>query len=170
VVAWNHDYAIGYWRNVFVCVPKQSNINCPIVLRKELERLARGASAGLGLIVIIEPSATSPPGDERKRFAAINREVAGLKGVAVVFEGSGFKASAVRSVAAAIAFLSRSPIPHKVFSTIEEAVRWMGSVVDDVAPDQTAALAHAIDLIRCDPAQLPDDALVLYTYADQTQT
>jgi hypothetical protein len=168
VIAWNSDYAIGHWRNVFICIPKKSNLKGVGLLRKGLERLARTSGTGVGLVVIIEPDADSPVSEERKQFAAINRDTPGLKGVAVVFEGRGFKASAVRSVAAGIAFLSRSPIPHKVFSVLPEAAAWIGPLVHNAGSLPAGGLLRAIDLIRCDPEQLPHDARVFYAYANST--
>ena len=44
---------------------------------------------------------------------------------ALVFEGDGFRAAAVRAIATTISQVSRSPFPHRVFSSIEKAGEWM---------------------------------------------
>jgi hypothetical protein len=50
-----------------------------------------------------------------------------ISGSAVVCEGTGFRATAVRSVVTAINMASRSSHPSKVFASSEPALRWLQS-------------------------------------------
>ena len=57
---------------------------------------------------------------------------------AVVHEGAGFRAAAVRSVVTGIAMLSKVPFPHHIFATVEQAAKWLGTThYRDVDPDYT---------------------------------
>ena len=44
---------------------------------------------------------------------------------AVVHEGTGFRAAAVRSVVTGLAMMANLPYPHKVFATVDDAGRWL---------------------------------------------
>lgn len=81
-----------------------------------------------GFMCIIEPE-SKPPNDELRRASARMIEEYGtdLSFVAVVIEGSGFRASIVRSVLTAISlFLPRNKTKIGYFSNVMDAARWGG--------------------------------------------
>ena len=115
-----------------------------------LLRLDRTCTTGVGLLVVVAPRAPTPSSDVRNQLAAASRAVAGLKGVAVVYEEKGLHASIVRSVVAGIAFISRPSVPNRFFSSLGEAAAWLDPLVHGSTSD-SAALVQAVGLIRLPP-------------------
>jgi hypothetical protein len=71
----------------------------------------------------------------------------GITGAAVVCEGTGFRATAIRSIVTAIHMASRSSHPSKVFSEPEPAIEWLASTRSDGALDM-ALLRQASEGLR----------------------
>ncbi|HEY6877594.1 MAG TPA: hypothetical protein VI299_06220 [Polyangiales bacterium] len=109
------------------------------------EQTARYPS-GVYLLTIVEKDAPMPPVEQREAVAVFLRSGAGRTRMsAVVIEGTGFRAAAVRSVVTGLAMLVRLPYPHEIFSSLEQAAKWLGTTPhNDVDPDYTVlAVSHA---------------------------
>jgi hypothetical protein len=109
------------------------------------EQFARYESP-LYLMTVIEEGASLPPSEAREAVAIFLRSCAGrMRMSAVVHEGSGFRAAAVRSVVTGLSMLVRLPYPHEIFATVEQAAKWLGSTqYKDVDADYTVlAVTHA---------------------------
>jgi hypothetical protein len=102
-------------------------------LAKQTQRQQKACS-----ISIVERK--SGPGTTPEARAAIAELVrkydTSISGAAVVCDGSGFLATAVRSVVTAINMASRASHPSKVFATCEPALDWL----------QTTRPAHDLDI------------------------
>jgi hypothetical protein len=102
--------------------------------------------SGVYLLTIIEHGAPMPSTEEREAVAVFLRSGAGRTRMsAVVSEGTGFRAAAVRSVVTGLAMLVRLPYPHEVFGSLDQAAKWLGtSPYNDLDPDYTVlAVTHA---------------------------
>lgn len=77
-----------------------------------------------------------------------------LSGTATVLEGSGFRATALRSLVTAVHLASASSHPAKVFASVQPALEWLASTQPAGAID-VASLAQAITTFR---AQLKEKA------------
>lgn len=75
-------------------------------------------------MVIIEDGATRPDRDTRAELEVLGRELA-PRFAAVVYEGHGFQAAAVRAVMTSISLFTRSALPSRIFSSTCDAVDWM---------------------------------------------
>lgn len=97
-------------------------------------------------LFVVEPTAAPP--DERLRKASMQMiadHQGGLRCVAGVIEGTGFKASVTRSVLAGITLLlGKRDVPITYFSRVSEATRW---VAEHVVVDPTQ-LATAVESVR----------------------
>jgi hypothetical protein len=71
----------------------------------------------------------------------------GITGAAVVCEGTGFRATAIRSIVTAIHMASRSTHSSKVFAAAEPAIEWLASTRSDGALD-VALLRQASEGLR----------------------
>lgn len=93
---------------------------------------------------VVEPSSAPPDESARKASSRMVEEHGdALRGVAVVIEGAGFRASIVRSVASGIVLLARSKskTPVSYFSGVVEGAEWLRKYVDLGSPGGfTAAL------------------------------
>lgn len=108
-------------------------------------KLSEEHRQGIGVLTIIEPDAKPPGADARSALSTMFKTVAdGVAISAVVFEGSGFGASLVRSVATGLTLVARQPFPHRVFSGVESAAEW----VSEGLPATEAGKATAADIIN----------------------
>ncbi|HEX5655622.1 MAG TPA: hypothetical protein VFX59_00435 [Polyangiales bacterium] len=102
--------------------------------------------SGVYLLTIVEKDAPMPSTEQREAVAVFLRAGSGRTRMsAVVIEGTGFRAAAVRSVVTGLAMLVRLPYPHEIFGSLDQAAKWLGTTPhNDVDPDYTAlAVAHA---------------------------
>ena len=65
----------------------------------------------------------------RDETAAITRDYPSIA-AAIVIEGAGFRAAAVRAVVAAIYLVSRSPYPHRIVESVEDGARWLRQLAE----------------------------------------
>lgn len=74
---------------------------------------------------------------------------------ALVFEGGGFRAAAVRAITTTINQVARQPFPHRVFATVDEASLWMGSLSEQLNADhlqnEMQQVRRALD-VQCESA------------------
>lgn len=99
-------------------------------------RLVRRTLAEFGsqialTMVVIEDGATRPDRGARSELEALGKELA-PRFAAVVFEGHGFKAAAVRAVMTSIGLFTRSSLPSRIFSSTDGAIEWMMRAYPDV--------------------------------------
>ncbi|MET0342586.1 MAG: hypothetical protein ABW252_16390 [Polyangiales bacterium] len=84
--------------------------------------------SGVYLLTVVEQNAPMPSPEAREAVAVFMRQGAGrIRMSAVVHEGAGFRAAAVRSVVTGFAMLAKVPYPHRVFATVEQAAKWIGT-------------------------------------------
>jgi hypothetical protein len=78
------------------------------------------------LLTLVEAGAPLPPAGSRAGLAHLLHANADfLVASAVAFEGSGFRAAAVRGVATSIAVMSNHQFPHRVFSSVFQATDFL---------------------------------------------
>ncbi|MET0343549.1 MAG: hypothetical protein ABW252_21235 [Polyangiales bacterium] len=83
---------------------------------------------GIYLLTVVEQHAPMPSTEAREAVAVFMRQGAGrIRMSAVVHEGAGFRAAAVRSVVTGFAMLAKVPYPHRVFATVDQAAKWLGT-------------------------------------------
>jgi hypothetical protein len=100
-----------------------------------------------GFLCVIEPTA-EPPNDELRRASAemVRTNQPGLRCIACVVEGTGFKNATARSALSAIALLlGTREVPFSVFGTVSAATTWMAPHVD--IRDATA-IASSVEAVR----------------------
>jgi hypothetical protein len=101
---------------------------------------------GAGYLCIVEPT-SEPPEEEIRRAAAemVTSQGQRLKRLAVVIEGSGFRAAITRSVFSGIVRFVRTPSPLRFFASAATATAWMAK---GTAPGPVASLDLQIEQLR----------------------
>lgn len=127
LLAHDVDYATGHWGDMFFILwKKNTTMEATQQLRGHLVDFTRTHPAGVGLLTVVEANAPVPGADVRKALAAVLADFSrSIKVSAVVFEGQGFSAAAVRSVVTGLTLIARQAYPHKVFASLAEAGAWM---------------------------------------------
>ena|SRR5258706_8711818 len=123
------DYCMASWHRFYIDIWRvNTTIEGVRVLKAGFAKFAAEHPGGVGLLTIVEPRAPLPPSDARDALAAYLAEAAAsIKYSAVVFEGDGFRAAAVRGVVTGLTLLARPPYPHKVFANVQQAVGWFSA-------------------------------------------
>jgi hypothetical protein len=113
------------WEDVFVVVDdgggKPSDYD---MLRDILARLGKEYPSGLGCLTVIPPDA-KPPSDEARKALSANLEVANLRCICWLVEGSGFQGAMVRAVLTGLRFFVRAQYPRSIVTSLEEGIAWM---------------------------------------------
>jgi hypothetical protein len=145
------NYCIAHWSRVFVIVwRRETTMSAVDDLQRNLVKFA-AENPKAGILTIVERNAPLPPSLVRQRLAEILTSVgSSIQRSAVVFEGEGFRAAAVRGVVTGLTMLARPPYPHKVFATVDEAFGWLATGLEAAPgkPLDPLALKRAIGQLR----------------------
>ncbi len=119
------DFAVGTCGAVFIVVWK---VDTTAVAMRRVAELFRAADIPehVGMLTIIDENATMPDSNARRHGAEfLARNGDRIVASAVVHEGSGFKAAAVRAVVTGLSLLARQSFPHRVFPAVQPAAKWL---------------------------------------------
>jgi hypothetical protein len=118
VLAWLDKLLIAVWRG--------SSNQGSDVFYDEMKQGFERYKTGVGHLAVIEPKAPMPSSEVRQRITQVfDEHPDACAAVAVVFEGTGFFASAVGSVASGIMLLSGRKTPFRVCNSIPEAALFL---------------------------------------------
>jgi hypothetical protein len=113
------------WEDIFVVIDDGGGQPSDYdMLRGQLVRLGAQYPAGLGCLTVIPPDAKPPSDDARKALNA-NLELANLRCICWLVEGSGFQGAMVRAVLTGLRFFVRAQYPRSIVTSLEEAITWM---------------------------------------------
>lgn len=112
---------------------KETTVEAVVKAQRLIRRFAEEQlPKRIALLTIIESGAFLPGAGTREELAQLMRVNSDyLVRSAVAQEGTGFKASAFRSVATGIALLSHHSFPHRVFASVEMATQWLVKGLSD---------------------------------------
>ena len=117
------------WDAVFVVIFRgNTSKEGVLTISESFQSVVAKHPTGIGLLTIVEEKAPMPPSDARKALTDfLTRFGSSIKCSAVIHEGSGFRASAVRSIVAGLTLLARPPYPHRIYASVEASSEWMSS-------------------------------------------
>ncbi len=144
------DHVLATWRSVVVVVYRvETTTEALRRLRPIVDDLARQYPDGIHYLTIVETGAREPSSEVRGAISTFfTKSANAVKLSALVFEGTGFRAAFVRSVASSIARFSRYPFPHKVFATVDAAVTWLRATSPGLGACTASDLASAVAQVR----------------------
>ncbi len=89
-------------------------------------KAVRTLKSPLGLLVIIEEGSELPDKKTQKVLQEVGRSLEPIgQGCALVYEGTGFRAAAVRAVALSMQLVVKQNYPTRVMSNVPQAVMWL---------------------------------------------
>lgn len=151
IVEESDNFVLASWQQIFAVVWRQdTTLEGARALHRQCLEFASKHPRGIGLLTIVSATAPMPPSPVRQAVADFL--AAGstfIKCSAVLMEGAGFRAAAVRSVVTGLTMLAKQAYPHRVCS-LPDAVTMLASTLP-VASGQAvtkAALRAAIDELR----------------------
>lgn len=124
VMAQIGNVCVALWR-------KKSTYERFRIQKQYLDEAVRARPGEVAFLCIVEPGSEPPDEDVRKASSEmVSAHGTKLKCVALVIEGTGFRAAITRSVLSGIVLVIRSPAPVKYFDTPAAAADWMRDKVD----------------------------------------
>jgi hypothetical protein len=129
---------------------KEGSMTCVSQVRRAATDLSARYDK-FGYVGLIDPGAQllMPPDVRNGVNAFVKRFSPRFTAAAIVYEKTGFHATAVRSVVTAINFASRASHPNQVFSDLREGVAWVAKLTP--GEPTTAGLTHIVGLLRKNP-------------------
>jgi hypothetical protein len=123
------NHIVATWNCVLIVVYRVETTVAGVRATNEVyEDLTRTHPRGVFALTIVEKDALMPAVIARDALAEFLANAAGQMILsAVVYEGSGFRAVAVRSVVNGLAMLTNYPYPHRVFARVDGAVGWFST-------------------------------------------
>lgn len=145
------NHRTGTWGPIFFVVwIGEVEVRTAQGIQGRLRAFANSLPGGRAvLFTVVEGTAPLPSSQGRTALSNIlsfcSREVLAS---AVIMEGDGFRASAVRSVATGVAMLARQPFPHRVFRKIDEGAAWVCSSLPGETEVTRAGIRGAVSRLR----------------------
>jgi hypothetical protein len=149
-IANDTNHILGVWKSIVIVVWRnETTVSAIVELGNCLQDHSNLLGKPIGLFMVAERRAPLPTADSRKASADV-LQVARLAFSALTFEGTGFRAAAVRGVVTGISMLAKQAFPHKAFATVEDAAAWASqhAVHDGPADAVERGLLHAIRFLR----------------------
>jgi hypothetical protein len=127
LLASEADYFAAAWGGLLVMTWRvNTTAHAVSVMRSVFWPIMAAHPTGTAMLTIVEVNAPMPDLPAREAVAGFMRDVgASVRASALVSEGAGFRAAAVRGVVTGLTMLARQPYPHKVFATVDDAGRWL---------------------------------------------
>lgn len=150
VVAKTHDYALASLNEIAAIVWRHQTTLEGIQSSNQLvAEVARHHPKGIALLTVISEVASMPSSEARKALADLMSTPRTIRCSAVIMEGTGFRAAAVRSVVTGFVLLGHHEFPHRICD-VGDAVKMFTDVMPGVTgrawdPIKTRA---AIDELR----------------------
>jgi hypothetical protein len=133
---FDHEIAVNVLVGVHRYGPSEPSIQAQV---SALQALARKRPSGIGYLLILQKGAMTPNAEARQQVMAAFGDLSGvLRAVAVVMDGGGFWASAVRSTVAVLLIAQARPYEVKIFAKEDEAIPWLARSLQDVAGSVSA--------------------------------
>ncbi len=152
LLAATENHMFGAWQDVFVNVWRtHTTTEGTQQVRSLFSDFIATHEMGVGVLTIIEPGAPLPSSEVRTALARLLSDNSDkIRCSTVVFEGSGFRAAAVRSVVAGLTLLARPNYPHKVMASTSEAADFLAESLKRTLKTtwRTSDLQEAIRQLR----------------------
>lgn len=155
IVEQTSDHAFGTWHHMLIVVWKrETKIQTLRSIESCVRALAKERGTEIGLLTIVEDGAPLPTPEARRVTADVLRG-APIKLSAMVFEGHGFRAAAVRGVITGIGLIAKTPYPHRTFATVDEAAAWIEKETRNNGPGSMLrdSIVRGVASLRQGPAE-----------------
>ena len=105
----DHHWSAGHWGPMLIFVWRGvTSVERVTTVGRLTSEVAARCPNGVGVLVVLEPEASTPNEEARKLLASVMRDrSAVVKGLAYAVVGAGFGAAAVRAVIAGLSLLAR---------------------------------------------------------------
>ena len=123
------DYLYATWQHLMIVVWRGlTTVDGVREGQRVFDALTKKWPDGVLLLTIVEDGAPMPDASARDALGRLLKSGVGkTKKSAVVYEGDGFRAAAVRSVVTGLSVFSKLPFPHKIFAKVSDAAGFLAT-------------------------------------------
>lgn len=115
IVGCSGNLLLVVWRNETTCEGVE-------ICREHLVDVCSGRGCEFAIMIVVEKRAQLPESAARDALASLMHDASKwIQVSALVFEGTGFIAAAIRGVVTGISMLARQSFPHRVFDSVSDA-------------------------------------------------
>lgn len=131
IVAQNARYCIATWSGTVIQLWRSETppdgVECVM-------DVVRNASPPVhSTLIVVEENSELPNPVARKLLEQLTLLLApSCKVVAMIHEGSGFRAAAIRAILTSLVAISKQAFPYKIFKTVELGTTWMMETRPDI--------------------------------------
>lgn len=150
IVEKDDNHVLASWQQIFAVVWRQdTTLEGAQALNRECLAFATKHPRGIGLLTIVSAKAPMPTSPVRRVVADFLAQGSTyIKCSAVLMEGTGFRAAAVRSVVTGLTVLAKQAYPHRVCSVPDAVTMFTNALVASGPAVNPTALRAAIDELR----------------------
>lgn len=129
IQSFSKDYLFATWQHLVLAVFRgETTVQGVREGQRVFDEHAKNWPGGVLILTVVEEGAPMPDAAARNELGRMLKSGAGrTKKSAVVYEGDGFRAAAVRSVVTGISVFSKPPFPHKIFARVADAAGFLAS-------------------------------------------
>lgn len=137
-------------RDCFLAVWKgETHLEAVDLLDAEMRRYRREHPVPIGLLMVVAERAAPPSASVRAQMAHhMRRSQDEIRASALVYEGDGFRAAAIRAVVTGINLVTKTAYPHKIFGSVSSAADWMCELGGPRWRGSSSNLSGAVDSLR----------------------
>jgi hypothetical protein len=149
IISMTPAHAIAIWNEFLIQIWRTgTSLDAALKVRAAAHQLSASQTGSVATLVVVEPQAAMPDSDARAQLAGMIDDQQGrMICAALVHEGQGFRAAAVRAVMTGLMALTRQPVPHQVRATVEQACAWFGTE-RRLNADHVLQLARVVEELR----------------------
>ena len=149
IQAVDPNFCIASWRQVFAVIWRHETTMAGVLALRSTFSAFVATNPAVRLLTIVEARAPLPTAQVRQGLADfLGQQGAHIKRSAVVFEGEGFRAAAVRGVVTGLTMLARPPYPHKIFGKLSDASVWLSSDSADTSVIEPQQIVRVLGELR----------------------
>src|SRR5262249_26282942 len=139
------DIFVVAWRQV-------TSVAAAMRMARTFRQFAAHHDRGVTILVVIEDSSGLPDAATRDLLARdLKKHEPFTRQLALVYEGEGFRAAAVRSIMVGLQMLSKQTVPTKTFANLPAAVKWLADLRPEL--DRKEVLAGVASIRHSRPSK-----------------
>lgn len=148
--AADEDFALGVYGSVVIVVwRRETRLGAVATLSSYIAERSALYPGGIGLVQVIEDTATPPSAATRRALAQMHgAHAANIRRSAVVYTKTGFAGASVRMVMTGVAMLRPPAFEHELFASVSAAIPWLEANLSEAVPFAAGALLAAVESVR----------------------
>lgn len=132
MLAIDRHHCLAVYRHLNIQCWDETHVDAVQDNIERLGTLLEQSTGAIACLVVLEPDASPPDSNARRKLDELAELLMSRSTcLAYVYQGSGFRAAAIRGVMVALTLLGRRRVPTRIFATIPPALAFMTEHLSD---------------------------------------